>query len=90
MRHGLECLCIDLRQGRTTSYMWCKICGHTFHGSATRIKEYFFGIGENVERCPTPPSDIYVCLQNFVSKLKSKGISQPNGGELHWLLVILA
>ena len=71
MERGLEWTYVEeLKQGRTTSYVQCKSCKYTFHGSATCI-------GVNVESYPTPLGDILVRLQKYVTKLESKGISQP-------------
>ena len=63
----------ELKQGKTTSYVHCRSCGHTFHGSATRIKEHFFVVGANVESCSSPSSDIYVRLQKYANKIRSVG-----------------
>ena len=63
----------ELKQGKTTSYVRCRSCGHTFHGSATRIKEHLFGVGANVERCSSPPGDIHVRLQKYANKIRSTG-----------------
>lgn len=67
----------ELKQGKTTSHVRCKSCGHSFHGSATRIKEHLFSIGVNVEGCPMPPSDIHVKLNKYITKLQKKGLTQP-------------
>ena len=63
----------ELKQGKTTSYVCCRSCGHTFHGSATRIKEHLFAVGANVESCSSPPGDIYVHLQKYANKICSAG-----------------
>ena len=63
----------ELKQGKTTSYVRCRSCGHTFHGSATRIKEHLFAIGANVESCSSPPCNIYVCLEKYANKICSTG-----------------
>ena len=63
MVRGLEWSYVEeLKQGKTTSYVCCRSCGHIFHGSATRIKEHLFAVGANVESCSSPPEDIYVRL----------------------------
>ena len=54
-------------------YVGCRSCGHTFHGSVTRIKEHFFVVGANVESCSSPPGDIYVHLQKYANKICSVG-----------------
>ena len=59
----------ELKQGKTTSYVHCRGCGHTFHGSATRIKEHLFAVGANVESCSSPPGDIYVRLHKYANKI---------------------
>ena len=48
----------ELKQGKTKSYVRCRSYGHTFHGIATRIKEYLFVVGANVESCSSPPRNI--------------------------------
>ena len=63
----------ELKEGETTLYVCCKSYGHTFHGSATRIKEHLFAIGANVESFPSPPSDIYVHLQKYANKIQLAG-----------------
>ena len=63
----------ELKQGKTTSYVRCRSCGHTFHGRATRIKEHLFGVGANVESCSSPLGNIYVCLQKYTNKIHSAG-----------------
>ena len=53
--------------------MRCRSCGHTFHWSATIIKEHLFAVGANVESCSSPPGDIYVRLEKYANKICSAG-----------------
>ena len=62
----------ELKHGQTISHVCCRSCGHTFHGSATRIKEHLFAVGANVESCSSPLGDIYVCLQKYANKICSQ------------------
>ncbi|KAH7439693.1 hypothetical protein KP509_04G072700 [Ceratopteris richardii] len=80
------------QEGKTTSTIQCKCCGHRYVGNATRIKEHLFSTGNNVVGCSNPDSDIWVHFASYANKCKSQAFEKKDCLELHlkWIQAFLA